>query len=619
LKFKDGWFTGTLGAGAITGTSFIIGANTLDTEFAWLDGIASYVYRDGGTDVAVADGGTGLSSWTLNGLLYASATGTLANSAVFTFNGTTVTNILPAANNQGFYIDGATNDCTANSGWGLQLSRHFAAASSSTSQNRCYGIDMSMTNSHIVSGDMNMVEPTINNYGFKSYMTVTGAHSFSNADVAGESNWAGYFNIARSGTQTIGQSHTVNNYGIVGDVSNTVGWNSAGNLLTIRDIGGYFTMNSTSHTLTAGTLTVDNCGFFVNVAGGATGTSFNCGIAGIAYSADTNFFLYNGDPGVQGGGTYSSDVLIAKDDARTGGVFGRVFWGTGAGTATPGDAYIAYNGTNWLFVPDYVGTGKIIISTAQAIALTLGKGSAGVDYQLTFDGETSDGVLTWTHDLDYFRFEDDVLLPANERLFFEDTSTYFDNNSGDLDLYIAAQKTLELQTAVVDDLQFQVSNAKVTPNNLLPSWEVFTTNTSEYAFSVDDEVDTQANELPHWWKQGTAGNAHLHITTKGVPAQEQKAQFTVTFAYADTNEVWVEAPLTAELTIPISTTALTNFYLDLGDLTLTNYLIGAQIRCRIKRVAKTAGGTEYAGDIFITQCGIHLSKDTMGSRQELIK
>ena len=188
----------------------------------------------------------------------------------------------------------------------------------------------------------------------------------------------------------------------------------------------------------------------------------------------------------------------------------------------------------------------------------------------------------------------------------------------DLTITTGAAKTPVLTTSVYDDLPFQVSNAKVTPNNLLPSWETFTANTSEYAFSVNDEVDTQANELPHWWKEGTTGNAHLHITTKAVPAQEQKAQFTVTFAYADTNEVWVEAPLTAELTIPISTTALTNFYLDLGDLTLTNYLVGAQIRCRVKRVAKTAGGTEYVGDIFITQAGIHLEKTRLGSRAELI-
>lgn len=191
-------------------------------------------------------------------------------------------------------------------------------------------------------------------------------------------------------------------------------------------------------------------------------------------------------------------------------------------------------------------------------------------------------------------------------------------SAGDLTITSPTAKTVYFSPTVFDDLQFPVSDAKVTPNNLLPSWEVFTTNTSEYAFSVNDEVDTKANEIPHWWKQGTAGHAHIHITTKAVPAGAQYAKFTVTFAYADTDEVWVEAPLTAELTIPISTTALTNFYLDLGDLTLTNYLIGAQIRCRIKRIAAT-GGTEYVGDIFVTQVGIHFEKDTLGSRQEIVK
>ena len=83
-----------IGVYDLKATSFTIGANTLTTsEWAYLDGIGAYVYRSGGTDVAVADGGTGLSSWTLNGLLYASGTGTLTNSSNLTYNGTTVTSL----------------------------------------------------------------------------------------------------------------------------------------------------------------------------------------------------------------------------------------------------------------------------------------------------------------------------------------------------------------------------------------------------------------------------------------------------------------------------------------------------------------------------------------------
>ena len=175
-------------------------------------------------------------------------------------------------------------------------------------------------------------------------------------------------------------------------------------------------------------------------------------------------------------------------------------------------------------------------------------------------------------------------------------------------------------TATVwNDMQFQISDAKTNPANTAPSWETFTPNTSEYAFSINDEVDTSANEIPHWWKEGTAGNAHIHITTKAINNVETTyAKFTVTFTYADTDEVWVEAPLTAEIAIANPTAALTNFYLDLGDITLTNYLIEAQMKCRVKRIDATTG-TEYAGDIFITQIGIHFEEDTIGSRIEKTK
>lgn len=64
----------------------------------------AYVYRVGGTDVAVADGGTGLSATTINQLLYSSAANTIAglataNSSVLVTSGTGVPSLsttLPA-------------------------------------------------------------------------------------------------------------------------------------------------------------------------------------------------------------------------------------------------------------------------------------------------------------------------------------------------------------------------------------------------------------------------------------------------------------------------------------------------------------------------------------------
>lgn len=184
-----------------------------------------------------------------------------------------------------------------------------------------------------------------------------------------------------------------------------------------------------------------------------------------------------------------------------------------------------------------------------------------------------------------------------------------------------ADGTLKMvgDATVFEDLQFPISNAKVPAANA-PTWETFTTNTNEYGFAVDDFIDTQANELPHSWKQGGTGHIHMHITTKAAndTGSARFAKFTVLVAYCDTGETWQESSFTAELTIPDGTLALEQFYLDLGNLTLTNYVIEAQVRCRVTRIDAT-GGTEYSGNIFITQVGIHLENDTIGSRAENTK
>ena len=49
------------------------------------------------------------------------------------------------------------------------------------------------------------------------------------------------------------------------------------------------------------------------------------------------------------------------------------------------------------------------ISKLFSNAITFGTG-ADTDIAVTFDGNTSDGVLTWMEDEDYFQFSDDILL-----------------------------------------------------------------------------------------------------------------------------------------------------------------------------------------------------------------
>ena len=74
---------------------------------------------------------------------------------------------------------------------------------------------------------------------------------------------------------------------------------------------------------------------------------------------------------------------------------------------------------------------------------TIGAGAAGVDYTLTFNGETTDGVITWAEDEDYFTFSDDVLMSTTEKVQFHDTAQYI-NAPADARLAIVSDGDIEL-------------------------------------------------------------------------------------------------------------------------------------------------------------------------------
>jgi hypothetical protein len=172
-------------------------------------------------------------------------------------------------------------------------------------------------------------------------------------------------------------------------------------------------------------------------------------------------------------------------------------------------------------------------------------------------------------------------------------------------------------TATVwSDVQFEISSGKIGAANN-PSWTALTANTYEYAFGVSDYIDLNSEEVSHGWKEGTAGNMHLHLSipTANATGSSRYAKFTLYIAYVNSSGIWTETTLTAEKEIPDGSSALENFYLDMGDLTLSGLTIGTQIKCRIERIAAT-GGTEYADDVFIHQVGCHLEESRVGSRTE---
>ena len=81
--------------------------------------------------------------------------------------------------------------------------------------------------------------------------------------------------------------------------------------------------------------------------------------------------------------------------------------------------------------------------------LTFGAGTAGTDISITFDGETSDGVLKWMEDEDYFEFSDDILVASTEKLQFRDTAIYI-NSSTDGQLDIVADTEVQIAATTID-------------------------------------------------------------------------------------------------------------------------------------------------------------------------
>jgi len=70
-------------------------------------------------------------------------------------------------------------------------------------------------------------------------------------------------------------------------------------------------------------------------------------------------------------------------------------------------------------------------------AITIGDGTSGTDIAVTFDGESSDGVLTWMEDEDHFKFSDDVVIDSSKRIYLYDEGGEYIYGDG-TDLYLVS-------------------------------------------------------------------------------------------------------------------------------------------------------------------------------------
>jgi hypothetical protein len=80
-------------------------------------------------------------------------------------------------------------------------------------------------------------------------------------------------------------------------------------------------------------------------------------------------------------------------------------------------------------------------------SITIGDGTAGTDLTITFDGETSDGVLYWMEDEDHFKFADDVVIDSSKRLYLYDEGGEYIYGDG-TDLYLTSGADINIPSSI---------------------------------------------------------------------------------------------------------------------------------------------------------------------------
>jgi len=154
------------------------------------------------------------------------------------------------------------------------------------------------------------------------------------------------------------------------------------------------------------------------------------------------------------------------------------------------------------------------ITTLAGHSITIGLGTSGTDITLTFDGETSDGVLKWMEDEDYFEFSDDILIASTEKLQFRDTAIYI-NSSTDGQLDLVADTEIQIAATTVD-----INGAVDVSGNLSVGGNLDVTGTfdlsdSNFTNAGDIQLDSISGDADSNTSIAFSGSDVITITTGG--------------------------------------------------------------------------------------------------------
>ncbi len=287
-----------------------------------------------------------------------------------------------------------------------------------------------------------------------------------------------------------------------------------------------------------------------------------------------------------------------------------------AGNISTGDIHFSTAGQSRVLIT-YAGQVRLLSGTtlyitekASALADINGSGQiwvkTGAPCTLWYTGETGvdrivSGANHYVTDAGIFHHGD-----ATDYSQFEADGTY----------------VMEGAATVFNDIVVPLSSARVPAANA-PSWSSFIGNLNAYTYGLNDYQEF-STELIHSYKNAATIEFHIHGAVNGSNVDDRTIKFEIEYSIADIppetgfGDVFpATTTITAELTIPAVTTDLTGFSIDIGDDVTGNFVQGAIVKGRIRRIAST--GTEPTGDPFLTEVGMHVESDTIGTRTAIAK